>query len=159
MPIFALTNAGVHVDGQLFAALWTNPVPLGIIAGLVLGKFIGILTGSWLTVHLSRARLGDGLTWGDMIAAAELGGVGLTVSLLIAHLSFLNNPEVYDEAKAGVLAGSTISAILAVLLLQWRTAVHKRWRREKARAGRALRAGAGAAPVRTGTGPGSTAGA
>lgn len=159
VPIFALTNAGVHVDGQLFAALWTNPVPLGIIAGLVLGKFIGILTGSWLTVHLSRARLGDGLTWGDMIAAAELGGVGLTVSLLIAHLSFLNNPEVYDEAKAGVLAGSTISAILAVLLLQWRTAVHKRWRREKARAGRALRAGAGAAPVRTGTGPGSTAGA
>lgn len=134
VPIFALTNAGVHIDGKLFGELWTSPVPLGIIAGLVIGKFIGIFTGSWLTVHLSRATLGDGLTWGDMIAAAELGGVGLTVSLLIAHLSFIDNLEVYDESKAGVLVGSFIAAVIAVILLQWRTAVHKRWRREKARA-------------------------
>ncbi|WP_316669487.1 Na+/H+ antiporter NhaA [uncultured Propionibacterium sp.] len=132
VPIFALTNAGVHVDGQLFVSLWTDPVPLGIIAGLVVGKFIGIFAGSWLTVHLSRARLGDGLTWGDMLAAAELGGVGLTVSLLIAHLSFIDDPGVYDEAKTGVLIGSFISAVIAVVLLQWRTAVHKRMRREKA---------------------------
>ncbi|SYZ33272.1 Na+/H+ antiporter NhaA [Propionibacterium australiense] len=133
VPIFALTNAGVHVDGPLLSSLWADPVPLGIIGGLVVGKFIGIFAGSWLTVRLSKAKLGDNLTWGDMVAVAELGGVGLTVSLLIAHLSFIDNPHVYDEAKAGVLVGSLISALIAVALLQWRTAARKRRRREKAR--------------------------
>ncbi|SPF67941.1 hypothetical protein PROPJV5_0897 [Propionibacterium ruminifibrarum] len=147
VPIFALTNAGVHVDGPLLAALWTDPVPLGIIAGLVVGKFIGIFVGSWLTVHLSKATLGDNLTWGDMVAVAELGGVGLTVSLLIAHLSFLDNPHVYDEAKAGVLIGSLISALIAVALLQWRTAAHKNRRREKARAEQRARQQSAATPT------------
>jgi NhaA family Na+:H+ antiporter len=117
VPAFALLAAGVSVD--LGPDLVTDPIVIGIALGLLLGKAIGITGGAYLTARLTRAELAPDLTWRDVGAVGVLSGVGFTVSLLISELAF--DGELIEEAKAAVLMGSLLSALVAVVLLHRRS--------------------------------------
>lgn len=119
MPIFALANAGVVVAGSFSHAL-AHPPSLGIIAGLVLGKPIGIFGLSWLAVKTGLASLPDGLTWGKVFGMSLLAGIGFTMSLFIADLAFGVSPSL-TFAKAGILAGSVASGLIGYLYLRFTT--------------------------------------
>ncbi len=111
MPVFALANAGVRVEPSAL----TTPVALAVVAGLALGKPIGIVLFSWLSVRLGLTRLPQGVDWRAMIGAGCLGGIGFTMSFFIAGLALRG--DLLDDAKIGILAGSAISAALGCLLL------------------------------------------
>ena len=107
VPVFAFFSAGVLLGGWsgLQSAL-TDPIAIGIIAGLVVGKPIGILIATFLTAKVTRQPLQKGLTWPDVTGVAILGGIGFTVSLLIGELAFGGNSAADDHVKIAVLAGS-----------------------------------------------------
>ena len=115
LPIFALANAGVELGavGEVFTA----PVGLGIIVGLVIGKPIGILAASWIAVRLGLGRLPDRTTWPMVLGLGAVGGIGFTVSIFIAGLSFPGADELTDEAKIAILLASVLAAIVGVVLL------------------------------------------
>ena len=117
MPLFALANAGVEIR----PAAILDPVALAIVAGLVLGKTVGIVGFSYFAVKLGFASLPRGTTWPMLIAAGVLGGIGFTMSLFIANLAFPAPPELLAAAKTGILAGSAIAAIAGAGLLAWST--------------------------------------
>jgi NhaA family Na+:H+ antiporter len=114
MPIFALANAGVQLGGgsNLF-----QPVSLGIFAGLVLGKQLGITFFTWLNVRLGLASLPEGVTWRHVYGASWLAGIGFTMSLFIAGLAFGASP-LLDTAKIGILAASIIAGVAGWLILR-----------------------------------------
>jgi Na+:H+ antiporter, NhaA family len=120
VPFFAFLSAGVVVAGG--GDLLRDPVVLGVAAGLVVGKPVGVLLGTWLVTGLTRAELSDELGWRDVVGVAVLAGIGFTVSLLVSDLSFVG-PE-RDAAKTAVLAGSLVSAVLGALLLGHRDRFH-----------------------------------
>jgi NhaA family Na+:H+ antiporter len=111
MPVFALANAGVRVE----AAALATPVALAVAAGLVLGKPSGIVLFSYASVRMGWARLPEGVDWRMMLGAGCLGGIGFTMALFIAGLAL--EGALLEQAKIGILAGSTVSAILGCLLL------------------------------------------
>jgi NhaA family Na+:H+ antiporter len=115
LPVFALANAGVELGG-LGDAL-SSPVALGIVAGLVLGKPVGIVLASFIAVKLGLGRLPDRTTWPMLTGVGAVAGVGFTVSLFIAGLSFPGSEALGDDAKVGILVASIIAAALGVLLL------------------------------------------
>ena len=115
MPLFALGNAGVPLGSGLLDKL-TSPVSLGIMAGLVLGKQIGIFSFSYLAVKLRLADLPDGVSWRQLHAVSVLGGIGFTMSLFIGGLAF-TDPSVGPTVKVGILAASVLSAVLGIALL------------------------------------------
>jgi NhaA family Na+:H+ antiporter len=115
LPLFAFFNAGVRIEGSIVETL-AQPVSLGVILGLVLGKQVGITLFSWLAVKSGRAALPEGVDWGDLYGAACLGGVGFTMSLFIAELAF-ESPLLGAEAKIGILAASLIAAIWGMVVL------------------------------------------
>jgi len=115
LPLFAFFNAGVRIEGS-FGETLMQPVSLGVIIGLVLGKQIGITLFSWIAVKSGRAALPEGVDWGDLYGAACLGGVGFTMSLFIAELAF-ETPLLGAEAKIGILSASLIAAIWGVIVL------------------------------------------
>ncbi|MHC6229872.1 Na+/H+ antiporter NhaA [Arthrobacter sp. MMS24-T111] len=121
VPIFAFFSAGVLVGGWegLVSAL-SDPVALGIILGLVLGKPVGILATTWVLTKATRASLDSSFTWIDVFGVALLAGIGFTVSLLVAELSFGNGSLHDDHAKVGILAASLIAALLATVVLRTR---------------------------------------
>ncbi|MEU3018420.1 MULTISPECIES: Na+/H+ antiporter NhaA [unclassified Nocardiopsis] len=119
LPIFAFFSAGVVFDGV--DAVFTDPAGLGIIAGLFVGKMVGITGGSWLTTKLTRAELNPDLKWIDIFGMSQLAGIGFTVSLLITELSFAGSPEHLAHAKAGVLIASLIAALTATVVLGLRS--------------------------------------
>jgi NhaA family Na+:H+ antiporter len=121
VPFFALLSAGVVLRAG--ADLVTDPVVLGVVLGLVVGKPLGILAGAWTVARFTRAELADELGWRDVTGLAMLGGVGFTVSLLVAELSFGDVRA--EQAKVGVLAGSLLAGLLAVLILGRRNRVHR----------------------------------
>jgi len=121
VPFFALMSAGVALSGGV--TLLTDPVPLGVVLGLVLGKPLGILAGAWAVARFTRAELDAELGWRDVVGLAILGGVGFTVSLLVAELSFTGVRA--EEAKAGVLVGSLLAGLLAAAVLGRRNRVHR----------------------------------
>ena len=112
VPLFALANAGIAVDGGFLAKAYASPVTLGIVAGYVLGKPAGIVGSSWLVTKLSRGRLRPPVGWAAVTGAGAIAGIGFTVSLLIATLAF-GGVEL-EEAKLGVL-----TAALAASTLSW----------------------------------------
>ena len=116
MPVFALANAGVHVAGGFMDAL-QQPVTLGIVAGLVLGKQIGITLFSWLVVKLKLAALPSGASWRLLYGVAWLGGIGFTMSLFVASLAF-PGMDALDLSKAGILVASLIAGVVGFLLLK-----------------------------------------
>jgi NhaA family Na+:H+ antiporter len=129
VPVFAFFAAGVSVGatGSL-----GNPVTLGIIAGLVAGKTIGITGATWLVQRFTRAELDAGLSWWDVLGLAMLGGVGFTVSLLIGELAFGLGSTGDGQAKLGVLLGSLLAALLAAVVLRLRNRHYRRIAEEEA---------------------------
>ncbi len=120
VPVFALLVAGISVAPASLARLATEPVALGIIAGLVLGKTIGVFGGSYLTARFTRAELAPDLRWREVAAVSVLAGVGFTVSLLIAELAFEGSPQLQADAKTAVLVASLLAAVVGAALLRRR---------------------------------------
>ncbi len=119
LPVFAFCSAGVSVaGGGGFAELAAQPVLPAVVAGLVLGKLLGVLGVTALVTRLTPLRLPDGVGLRDLLPVALLTGVGFTVSLLITELSF-DDPARTDAAKLAVLIGSGLAAALAAPLLRW----------------------------------------
>ena len=118
VPIFAIANAGVAVSGEMLRNAFSSPVTLGVAFGLVLGKPIGIFLTSWICVRLGLAQLPANTGFRQVLGAGMIAGIGFTVALFIAGLSF-ENPAHLDEAKVGILAASLIAGLLgsAYLLL------------------------------------------
>ncbi len=121
VPVFALVAAGVPVSIDKLSAAMTSPVGIGVVLGLVGGKFLGVFGGAWLTARLTRAELAAELRWSEIASVALLAGVGFTVALLIGDLAFADDPALQEVAKTGVLVGSVIAAILASISLRRRT--------------------------------------
>lgn len=116
MPLFALANAGVSLSGDLVSA-FVDPVALGIIAGLVLGKPIGIVSFSWLAVRMGLATLPSGVSWRRITGLACLAGIGFTMSLFIAGLAFADEAEL-KTAKLAILTASLIAGVGGWLMLR-----------------------------------------
>lgn len=122
MPVFALANAGVHVDFSQGWGLLAQPITAGAALGLLLGKPLGIFLASFLAVKIGIAALPDGLCWNKLLGLGFLGGIGFTMSLFVAQLAFGSTSEAHlVEAKAGVLAASVLAAVIGSLLLLWAT--------------------------------------
>jgi len=133
VPVFAFFSAGVAVGGWdgLVEAV-TSPLAVGIIAGLVLGKTIGITVATWLVTRIPGVSLPRGVAWIDLVGLALLAGMGFTVSLLINELSFGQGTPLDDVGKVGILLGSLLAALLAVMLLGTRNRRYKRLVAEEA---------------------------
>ena len=126
VPVFAFFAAGVQVGGRDgIGSLFSNPVTLGIIIALVMGKPIGILGTVWLLTKATRARLDRSIRWIDIFGVSLLGGIGFTVSLLVAELSFGHGSNYGDQATTGILAASLIASLLAAAVLLPRNRQHR----------------------------------
>ena len=125
VPLFALANAGVDLSPELLGAALGSPLVLGIVGGLVVGKTIGIPAGAWLA---SRPWLGGAplaVGWPSLVAASAVAGIGFTMSLLIAELSY--SDALLDEAKLGILAASTMAAVLSIGLFYAVSLLPREW--------------------------------
>ena len=120
VPFFALMSAGVVVEAG--SGLLANPIVIGVVLGLVVGKPVGVLAGAWVVTRFTRAELNEDLSWRDLVGVAFLCGVGFTVSLLVAELSF--DAAAQDAAKTAVLAGSLVAALIGALALGHRDRFH-----------------------------------
>ncbi|WP_026122583.1 Na+/H+ antiporter NhaA [Nocardiopsis halotolerans] len=127
LPIFAFFSAGVVFDG--FGQVLTDSAALGIIAGLVLGKMVGIAGGAWLTTKVTSAELNPDLRWIDIVGMSQLAGIGFTVSLLITELTFADAPEHLAHAKTGVLVASLVATLLATFILGARSRHYRKLER------------------------------
>jgi Na+:H+ antiporter, NhaA family len=127
VPIFAFFAAGVSVGGlDGLSASFTDPIALGIVAGLVIGKPLGIVGTTWILARFTHARLDDELSWLDVLGIGMLGGIGFTVSLLIGDLSYVTGSAAEEHVKVGILAGSLLSALLAAVLVRSRNRTYRR---------------------------------
>ena len=117
LPVFAFSNAGVSLAGLTPAAL-LEPVPLGIAAGLLLGKAIGVFGSSWLAIRFGLARQPAGASWRQFFGVCVLCGIGFTMSLFIGGLAFEGLGAAYEtQVKLGVLAGSLLSGCIGAAIL------------------------------------------
>ncbi|MEP7262131.1 MAG: Na+/H+ antiporter NhaA [Usitatibacter sp.] len=116
VPIFALANASIDLSQVEWGAALSSPLTLGIIAGLVIGKFGGISLTSWIAVRAGLARLPAEVHWRHVLGAAWLGGIGFTMSLFVAQLAF-TDASVVAQAKLGILLASAISAVAGLVWL------------------------------------------
>ncbi len=116
LPMFAFANAGVSLHGVSLSTLLL-PVPLGIAAGLVAGKAIGVFGAAWLMVRFAGASVPSGASWTQFFGVCLLCGVGFTMSLFITALAFPNAPDLAERARLGVLAGSAIAGLAAGVVL------------------------------------------
>ena len=118
LPLFAFANAGVSLAGLSFASLLA-PLPLGVAAGLFIGKQLGIFAAVWLSVRFGLASRPRGATWLQVYGVAMLCGIGFTMSLFIGALAFPGRPTLAEEAKLGILLGSFLSAVVGYLILRF----------------------------------------
>jgi len=127
VPVFAFFAAGVTIGGLdgLRHSL-SDPVALGVVAGLVLGKSVGVAGSTWLVARFTHAELDDELSWVDVIGMALLAGIGFTVSLLIGELAFGTGTPQGEHVKVAVLVGSCLAAVLAAVVLRSRNRVYRR---------------------------------
>lgn len=120
IPLFAFANAGIDLSGMSLGSLFSG-VSLSVIIGLVLGKFLGVFSFSWLAVRMKIVALPAGATWKALASVCVVCGIGFTVSMFIADLSYAGlgaqGAALLNEAKLGVLCGSVISALLGCWLL------------------------------------------
>jgi Na+:H+ antiporter, NhaA family len=116
LPLFAFANAGVPL-GSGFSQLLTNPVTWGVVAGLVVGKPLGITLFSWLAVRLGVALIPPAITWRDIVGVAWLGGIGFTISLFVAELAF-ETGRLGDAARVGILVGSVVAGAIGYVILR-----------------------------------------
>ena len=116
IPVFALANAGIDLGAIEWAQALSSTVTVGVFAGLVAGKFIGVSLFSWVAVRLEWARLAAGVEWKHLLGAAWLAGIGFTMSLFISQLAF-GDPAVVEQAKLGILLASALSATIGLIWL------------------------------------------
>jgi Na+:H+ antiporter, NhaA family len=118
VPLFALANAGVRIEGDLSAAVG-NRVTLGVVLGLVLGKQLGVTLGAWLAVRSGVTELPEGVAWRHIYGASWLAGIGFTMSLFVADLAFAEASEgpLLTTAKLGILVASVIAGVGGWLIL------------------------------------------
>ncbi len=127
VPVFAFTAAGVPIvpidggqEAKPFLELLGSPVALGVMLGLLLGKPIGVVGGSWLVARFTRASLNPALRWADVGAVGFLAGIGFTVSLLIAELAYAEHPVLLTESKVGIIMATVGAALISGAALAWR---------------------------------------
>ncbi|MFO0362602.1 MAG: Na+/H+ antiporter NhaA, partial [Flavobacteriales bacterium] len=116
MPVFALANAGVTLSGDVMHAL-TSHVAVGVFAGLLIGKLIGVVGVSWLLIRLRIAPMPEGMNMQLLTGTGILAGIGFTMSLFIASLAF-EDPGVMMQAKLGILCASVIASITGYLIVR-----------------------------------------
>jgi Na+/H+ antiporter NhaA len=116
VPLFAVANAGIRIDSGFLSHAYTSPVTLGIIAGYVLGKPVGVTGAALLVTRLSRGRLRPPVGWAAVTGGGVIAGIGFTVSLLIANLAF--HGETLAEAKLGILTAAAVASTLTWLLFR-----------------------------------------
>jgi Na+/H+ antiporter NhaA len=116
VPLFALANAGVAIDGAVLARAFTSPVTLGIGLAYVTGKPVGITGSAWLLTRLSRGRIRPPVGWAAVAGGGTIAGIGFTVSLLIATLAFTGVR--LQEAKIGILTAAALASVMTWLLLR-----------------------------------------
>jgi Na+/H+ antiporter NhaA len=116
VPLFALVNAGVHITGSVLSDAFTSRITLGIVAGYLIGKPVGIVGGSWLVTRLSGRRLRPPVGWAALTGGGSIAGIGFTVSLLIAGLAF--HGKELDQAKIGVLAAALCASVITWLVFR-----------------------------------------
>jgi Na+:H+ antiporter, NhaA family len=126
VPVFALFAAGVPIGVDALRAVFVEPVALGVMVGLLVGKIIGIFGFCWLVIQLTPASRPRGLNWRDIAAVAMLGGVGFTVSLLIAELSLADLPDLLETTKAAILLASAAASLIGAAMLIRRGRVRAR---------------------------------
>jgi NhaA family Na+:H+ antiporter len=115
LPLFALFNAGVYLGGDALSRV-TDPIGLGIFAGLFLGKQIGVVGFSWIAIKSGLADLPDGVHWNQIWGASCLAGVGFTMSLFITELAF-DDPAHIATAKLGILEASLVAGVIGYWIL------------------------------------------
>ncbi|WP_415279114.1 Na+/H+ antiporter NhaA [Candidatus Pelagibacter sp. Uisw_094] len=116
MPIFAFANAGVSLEGLSLNSL-LEPVPLGILLGLFVGKQVGVMVISFIAVKFGVAQMPDKSNWLSLYGVSILTGVGFTMSLFVGNLAFAENIQYIDGVKIGVLAGSLLSTLFGYFIL------------------------------------------
>ncbi|WP_162056404.1 Na+/H+ antiporter NhaA [Pontibacter pamirensis] len=116
IPLFALANAGVEIGSTFFTDL-LNPISIGVFAGLIFGKLVGILLFTWVLVRFRVVPLPKAVTWTHIVGIAFVAGVGFTMSLFIAALAF-KDPHMIEQAKYGILLASVVSGTLGVWILK-----------------------------------------
>ena len=116
VPLFALANAGIVIDGDFLARAFSSPITLGILFGYVVGKPVGILGASWLLTRLSRRRLRPPVGWVAVAGGGTIAGIGFTVALLVATLAFEGRQ--LEEAKLGILSAALGAALVTWLLFR-----------------------------------------
>jgi Na+/H+ antiporter NhaA len=116
VPLFALANAGIAIDGGVLGRAVTSPITLGILVGYVVGKPVGVIGGAWVVTRLSRGRLRPPVGWAAVAGGGTIAGIGFTVSLLIATLAF--HGAQLDEAKLGILGAAIGSSLVTWLLFR-----------------------------------------
>ncbi len=109
VPIFALANAGVRIELATLAESLMHPVTLGIVVGLVGGKFLGVFGFSWLVIRLGVARLPQGMSLSQIGGVGLLAGIGFTMAIFIGELAFVEQPELLTNAKMGIIAASLLA--------------------------------------------------
>jgi Na+/H+ antiporter NhaA len=126
VPLFALANAGIAIDGAFLRRAFSSPITLGILFGYVAGKPLGVLGGSWLVTRLSKGRLRPPVGWAAVAGAGTIAGIGFTVSLLVATLAF--DGQQLEEAKLGILSAAVAAAAITWLLFRLAALLPRRLR-------------------------------
>ncbi|MDP9395102.1 MAG: Na+/H+ antiporter NhaA [Actinomycetota bacterium] len=125
VPLFAVLAAGVSISGNALRETLADPAAVGVVAGLLVGKTVGVLGGAYVTARFTRAQLSPDLEWADVLGVAVLSGIGFTVALLIGDLAFAGEPEQIERVKTGILAGSLLAAVFAAAILRVRNAKYR----------------------------------
>ena len=125
VPLFALANAGVDLSADLLGRALSSPLVIGIVLGLVVGKSLGIPIGSWLATRPWVGGQALAVGWPSLVAASSVAGIGFTMSLLIAELSYTGGQ--LDEAKLGILVASVVAALLSIGLFYGVSMLPREW--------------------------------
>lgn len=118
LPIFAFANTGISLIGLTPADL-LDPIPLGIAAGLFIGKLLGVFGCAWISIKTGLAELPDRCTWLDLFGVSVLCGIGFTMSLFISSLAFEQATHDIADERLGILAGSLLSAVIGYAILRY----------------------------------------
>ncbi len=118
IPLFALANAGISIDFHSVGNTIMQPVALGVIAGLIFGKIIGIFGVSWLAIKLKLAKLPHNSSMSQIFGVASLGGIGFTMSIFVADLAFIGQENLIFQAKIGILAASLFAGLFGYFWLR-----------------------------------------
>lgn len=118
MPIFAFANTNIYIDPNVFSNFF-NPLSYGIMGGLILGKFIGISSFSFIAIKLKLSQLPEKTNWSSIFGVALLAGIGFTMSIFLAILSFPGHIDIQNEAKVAILLASLVSGVAGFMILKF----------------------------------------